>query len=82
LYYFYKNKKEKHKMKNTIATLALIATTIACTESVETVETIEVDTNAVELDSTTLEGNFDDDSFGEEAVLEEVETEGEPVSEE
>jgi hypothetical protein len=29
-----------------------------------------------------LEGNFDDDSFGEEAVLEEVETEGEPVSEE
>lgn len=69
-------------MKNTIAALALIATTIACTESVETVETIEVDTNAVELDSTTLEGNFDDDSFGEEAVLEEVETEGEPASEE
>ena len=51
-------------MKNTIATLTLIATTIACTESVETVETIEVDTNVVELDSTTLEGNFDDDSFG------------------
>lgn len=70
-------------MKNTIATLALIATTIACTESVETVEAVEVDTNAVEfLDSTTLEGNFDDDSFGEEAVLEEVETEGEPASEE
>ena len=70
-------------MKNTIAALALIATVVACTESVETVEAVEVDTNAVEfLDSTTLEGNFDDDSFGEEAILEEVETEGEAASEE
>ena len=34
------------------------------------------------VDSTTLEGNFDDDSFGEEAILEEVETEGEAASEE
>lgn len=70
-------------MKNTIAALALIATAVACTESVETVEAVEVDTNAVEfLDSTTLEGSFDDDSFGEEAMLEEVEAEGEPASEE
>lgn len=67
-------------MKNTIAALALIATAVACTESTETVEGTEIDTTVVELDSTTLEGNFDDDSFGNEEEV--VEADGEMASEE
>ena len=48
----------------------IAASVAACSESTEevVVEGTSVDTNAVELDSTTLEGNFDDDSFGEEAA--------------
>lgn len=66
-------------MKNTIAALALIATAVACTEPVETTEEEII---VIELDSNTLEDRFDDDSFGEEVVVEEVEADGELASEE
>lgn len=57
-------------MKTLITALTLIVSTSACTQYNETSEPIEVDTNVVEfLDSSTLEGNFDDDSFGEDTTL-------------
>jgi hypothetical protein len=57
-------------MRKMIAMFVIAASVAACSESTEevVVEGTSVDTNAVELDSTTLEGNFDDDSFGEEAA--------------
>ena len=55
-------------MKRLITALTLIVSTSACTQYNETSEPIEVDTIEF-LDSSTLEGNFDDDSFGEDTTL-------------
>lgn len=55
-------------MKRLITALTLIVSTSACTQYNEPSEPIEVDTIEF-LDSSTLEGNFDDDSFGEDTTL-------------
>ena len=55
-------------MKRLITALTLIVSTSACTQYNEPSEPIEVDTVEF-LDSSTLEGNFDDDSFGEDTTL-------------
>ena len=55
-------------MKRLITALTLIVSTSACTQYNETSDPIEVDTVEF-LDSSTLEGNFDDDSFGEDTTL-------------
>ena len=55
-------------MKILITALTLIVSTFACTQYNEPSEPIEVDTIEF-LDSSTLEGNFDDDSFGEDTTL-------------
>ena len=55
-------------MKRLITALTLIVSTSACTQYNETSDPIEVDTIEF-LDSSTLEGNFDDDSFGEDTTL-------------
>ena len=55
-------------MKRLITALTLIVSTSACTQYNETSDPIEVDIIEF-LDSSTLEGNFDDDSFGEDTTL-------------
>ena len=55
-------------MKRLITALTFIVSTSACTQYNEPSEPIEVDTVEF-LDSSTLEGNFDDDSFGEDTTL-------------
>ena len=55
-------------MKRLITALTLIVSTSACTQYNEPSDPIEVDTIEF-LDSSTLEGNFDDDSFGEDTTL-------------
>ena len=55
-------------MKRLITALTLIVSTSACTQYNEPSDPIEVDTVEF-LDSSTLEGNFDDDSFGEDTTL-------------
>ena len=55
-------------MKRLITALTLIVSTSACTQYNEPSEPIEVDTVEF-LDSSTWEGNFDDDSFGEDTTL-------------
>ena len=55
-------------MKRLITALTLIVSTSACTQYNEPSEPIEVDTVEF-LDSSTLEGNFDVDCFGEDTTL-------------
>jgi uncharacterized protein YcfL len=63
-------------MKQLLSMFAIAMLMVACGES-KTAQTEEVVVEEVVLDSTTLEGNFDDDSIEQ---LEEVPAEGEEAS--
>ena len=66
-------------MKQLLTMFAIAFMLVACGETQTSKATEESAVEEVELDSTTLEANFDDDSIEE---VEEVEAEGEMASEE
>ena len=64
-------------MKQLLAMFAIAFLMVACGEKAVQTEETSVEEVAVELDSTTLEANFEDDAIEQ---VEEVEAEGEEAS--